>query len=317
MVYDMNTERTGMFDFSGKADIERLDHLIHKNDFNHLILSGSMLFDSPLSLKKPVTLTGQGCIIKTSGNDHAVTLESDGCAVENITFFGTGKNSGSDISGIHVKETLENSIINCTFSSFSGAGIRLSRAVGSHQGNHITGCWFKDSNVGIEVLERAEYTLITGCTFFRNQKALYISGGNTNMSACVISDNAVGIHIDSGDNHAHGVLGGCSLNHNDIPLFVTDVNYGYNITGCLFYCGDIRISSSRHIKLSSCDFSGIDFHITNSDNCIIMNSHMIEKTDEAGAAVNSNRFLCDRSVLKIAGCFDSPLISDTGGCLVL
>lgn len=72
-------------------------------------------------------------------------------------------------------------------------------------------------------------------------------------------------------NSAHGILNGCSINHNKTPLITTNIEYGFNINACLFYCGEINIKNSRFIKFFGCDLSNLKIFTEDSKECYAWN----------------------------------------------
>jgi nitrous oxidase accessory protein NosD len=274
----------------GTADIEQIRNMIDRSADQCLILEGNMMFRETLVIEKPIHIIGNGCTITVEGDVNAMEITSDKCRIEGLSFLGGAEYNNS---AIFLKSALECRISDCYFKGFKNSGIFISYSVGSHQGNLVSGCFFEGNAFGIRIMERAEYVQVSGCSFFHNDNALYIQGGNANISNCIISDNKTGVHIDNGDNHAHGILNGCSMNHNIAPLIATDISFGFILNGCLIYCGKIEIKGSRFIKFYGCDLSYLEIDVQDSSDCYAFNCHMIEKyqnpiEDSNSLAINNN-----------------------------
>lgn len=256
-----------------------LQRIIDSTDVKSVILSGTATIRKTVTLNREVRISGNGIIIKLEKNIPCFQVNAPRCKIDNITFEGTRQanteNKLVEQKAIVLNQVLENIIDACRFNDIEGCGILILRAVDTHQGNLIRSCFFKNCGTGLAVMERAEYNQINGCSFFMNDVAIYIQGGNTNVSSCIISNNGVGIHIDEGENGSHGILCGCSINHNQIPLKVTNIKNAFNITSCLFYYGKIEITRSKGVKFFNCDFSNINFNVRESHKTVASNCYLV------------------------------------------
>jgi hypothetical protein len=260
-----------------------LQEILDDEDTNNVILVGKGIITSTVFIRRKCYIFSLNADLYVDGDIEAIRFETGGIHVKGINFYAIkrDKKEYQRQCAINMGSTLDNSIVDCTFEGFGHCAISHAKAVGRHQGNRIQLCSFKNNRIGFAAFERGEYNQLTQCTFYTNQTAILIQGGNTNISSCIISDNKTGIMITEGDNHGHGVITGCSINHNDKPFVIQNVTYGFLINGCPIYCGNILIENSKYIKFNNCDLSHIRFQARSSNNIYVRGCHLIRFESDA------------------------------------
>src|SRR5690606_24238991 len=67
-----------------------------------------------------------------------------------------------------------------------------------------------------------------------------------------------GLVLAGGTNNGHGSLSSCTINHNlTYSLFSFDVDYGYDLSGCMLIDGDIHIDNSQGINIHGGQIHGL------------------------------------------------------------
>ena len=226
-------------------------------------------------ITEPVILIGEArdaTIIDAQYTQTAMRILTDGVTVENVTV----RNSGGDLSnagifsdadntvitnclfyrtktGIHFKQSAQNSIHSCAFSS-NGEGIFLE----SSDESRIEGCTFEHNAIGVHTEHSAQVHL-QFCSFHTNGLAcLFNHSQNIDLSHCTISDNS--------DNHGgvfftgctDGTLTGCYFQHNGMGINIAR-SHGLTIDQCSFihntHFGLLIQQSSGDIAITHCAIS--------------------------------------------------------------
>lgn len=256
----------------------QLQSVIDDENIMTVILTGKGKIKSTVTFRRKCAVYGMNAELLIEDDLEAFLFETGGIKIKGIDFYAV---SGSNEQPLHkqcaiqMERTLDNSITECLFDGFGYCAVAHSKAVEHHQGNRILQCVFRNNAIGFAAFERGEYNQLTQCTFYHNKTAVLIQGGNNNLSGCIISNNDIGIVIGEGDNHGHGVISGCSINHNGKPFVVQNIKYGFIINGCPIYCGEILLENARYVKFSHCDISHIVLRVKSSDHNFITGCHLI------------------------------------------
>lgn len=127
----------------------------------------------------------------------------------------------------------------------------------------ITGCnayrcqtgWLVDADTG------SEFNSFAACGASGNFIGVEIGAGNTGWVGGTIVDNAGGVTLLPGANHAHGMMLGVNINHNAAwNVRADDIANGFDFVGCHFYgdgsdAGRIELNNSQGIMLTGGDLS--------------------------------------------------------------
>jgi len=208
---------------------------------------------------------GAKSIIKTNRNRPALVIGGDNIQLTTFWLQGSGPDSTLN-NGIQVRGTLDektDNIIDGLFiSGFGSAGIyAVDNPSSVFAANLIVNNTVSSNNeFGFWNAVRAEYTIYSNCVANGNRVGWRNAGGNNSWNGGQLNNNEVGLYLEEGDNNAHSVITGATLNHNTSysvqGSFVTD---GYLINDCMLYFGNVLLESSEGIKFSNSEFSTDNF----------------------------------------------------------
>lgn len=201
---------------------------------------------------------------------------------ESLSFIGTlsaqpsaaGLGKCLYLSDINVNLTCK--ISNCNFSYFSGAAITCEDNGGAAIGSlSIENCFFIRNGIGIHNGDHGEYCLVNNCVLYQNFIGAQAEGGNCRYSSCIFGANTTGASLNGQDiyNHGHGQFIGCSFNHNATALELLNLEFGEDVSECLFYQNTylhIDVNNSHGgIKLTANNFgNNATIRVTNASSVI-------------------------------------------------
>lgn len=229
--------------------------------------SKTYLISDSILLPSNSKLFGMGAksIIKTNRNKPALVIGGDNIQLSTFWLQGSGADSTLN-NGIQVRGTLDektDNIIDGLFiSGFGNAGIyAVDNPSSVYAANLIvTNTVSSNNEFGFWNAVRAEYTVYSNCVANGNRIGWRNAGGNNSWVGGQLNNNEVGLYLEGGDNNAHSVITGATLNHNTSysvqGSFVTD---GYLISSCMLYFGNILLENSDGIKFSNSEFSTPNF----------------------------------------------------------
>ena len=236
-----------------------------------LFTEGDYYFSSTVSIPSGAKITGCGLntVLKFASGATGYMFDVDNdVIIDSIKFDGglASKPSVYDnrgaISFTNKNKTLK--VINCEFYGFGGYAIYIADVGYGHLSSlSLVNSYFRYNYAGIYFDHHAEYALIGECTFIDNAYGAYIGGGNNQFNNCGFNHNSIGVFIDGAisTNNGHGIICGCSFNHNTShALKMADVTLGYNIVNCSFYAAttwEIELDNSvGGISVKDCMFGG-------------------------------------------------------------
>lgn len=143
---------------------------------------------------------------------------------------------------------------------------------GSIHAPQIHGCYIGISAPGFG--DGAEYgnvnvPMITRCTL-----GMQIGSGNINVTGGNIVDNVNGISLVTGGNHAHGIVCGVNINHNQIEVVAEDITLGHTFVSCHIYGGIIHLKDSTGVIFKDCTIDPDEYRFENSNGCGFINCTM-------------------------------------------
>lgn len=124
--------------------------------------------------------------------------------------------------------------------------------------------------VGLEIQAGtgAEYIQVNSPYISRCATATRIAAGNANITGGVIVDNVDGFDLQSGANHAHGIVSGVAINHNSGFDFKADtVTNGQTMVGCHLYGNAIYFKSSQGVIFEACFIDMDTYYFEGSQGC--------------------------------------------------
>ena len=239
------------------------------------IPSGTYNISAPLVIPNGMAISGERgkTIFKLTGGTAIIDFSeaSKDITISGITFDGgtaatpapmeianlRARDGEGTRSGIYATGWAKNIIIEeCEFLNFDKAGITLYRnyTAGANHGDkiRIKDCTFKYNYIGLLADVRSEFNIITGCSFNSNMIGCLVEGGNNTIAQCRCEDNGTGFVLSGtmGENDSHGILTGCTANHNlGYSLACVDVNNGFIVDATAFT--PLNIASTKGIVLSN------------------------------------------------------------------
>lgn len=113
----------------------------------------------------------------------------------------------------------------------------------------------------------AEYSSLTTPMITSCNCGVRITAGNINVTGGNIVDNVLGVLLESGGNHAHGIFSGVQINHNTINIQTESVTLGHTFVGCHLYGGIIWFRNSEGVIFKSCTVDPDEYRFENSNGC--------------------------------------------------
>lgn len=192
-------------------------------------------------------------------------------------------------------------VTNCWFSGFDCSGIILyDTSTPTYRQLLITGCAFRNNNVGIFSRRDSEYNKISNCMITGNNYGMIIRGGNNYITGCGVDSNVIGIQVDQdeGDNTGHGAIANCSLNHSG-PMVNGSRQTGYSliikdtgremVTNCTVGFGKILLQNTNGNILSNMSLlSYATVEITDGGCNMFCNSIVRSFTDRPNQVILTN-----------------------------
>ncbi len=242
--------------------------------------------------------TGPNSQLKTTSNQSVIIIGGLNCSLSNFRI--TGNSTGSaqvgiqngtlgatpgSLTGGFEKFYCTNVIVETT----GGTGFQVASTNSMLYGPLFTGCVAdtcggSGTGHGFDI-DVAEYTQLVNCCA-RNgnhgtgQAGLRLASGNVAWVGGDITNNQAGVFFDlttygSYSNYAHGVISGCSINHNNAYSVIstnTSVTAGHFFIGCLLYFGDLYLIGTTGICFKDCTIDVGDLIFQGSigtrfDNC--------------------------------------------------
>lgn len=272
---------------------------------------------------------GVGSRIHAKINGGYIFNIGNNVELESLSFIGTLTTTPSEVGAgeclllSDINVNLICKITNCNFSYFSGAAIRCEDNGGAPIGSlSIENSVFLRNGTGIHNGDHGEYCLVNNCTFYQNFIGVVANGGNCRYTACIFGNNSTGASLNGQDiyNHGHGQFIGCSFNHNATALELLNLEFGEDITDCIFYQNTylyIDINNSYGgIKLTSNNFgTNATIRITNNSSVIAENnvfSNMPSINRDAGSVHGIGNTVGDGTSVNVL----NQLLIPSGSVLV-
>lgn len=269
------------------------------------------LISSSLTLNAGQVLKGSGATLKTVSNINMIVMTSD-CVIENLTFL--GNSTGATQRGVFIDGGVSfNAVsrtrtINCTFKNLGGVGYYVTRVVNNHEGNQLSSSTFRNCGTGIDIAERGEYQVVSGCNVDTCTIGISIVGGNSVISGSVFSDCDTNVYLGAGGNDAHGAITGCAINHGvNYSIHADNPNAAFLFSGCNIYAGNLLLNKTNQFKFNSCTFgSVVNFYFQGSVDDVFSNCSFVTSLPNF-----NHNYLAESSKTHFVNCDGSDLSTGT------
>lgn len=234
---------------------------------NNVFAPNRYLVSSTINVNSNKTLFGIGDSSRliTTSNIDIVEFKGVRSHVRDITFIGSGKDSGltaqngirMDGDGNNNTPREGNKISFCNFIDLGGSGYytTLTRGLNFTGGCSLTTCFATSCNRGFFSDVRGEYSTFSNCYAINCNDGLKIIGGNVSWIGGQLQFNGNNFVLAQGDNDAHCTITGCKMNHAvNYSLYATGIDNGYRIINCDLYAAAIYIDDCAALRFDDCDF---------------------------------------------------------------
>jgi hypothetical protein len=96
----------------------------------------------------------------------------------------------------------------------------------------------------------AEYQVVNGLTIRQCYTGAKILSGNINLGLCTITRNHFGVYLSGTNNNSHGNCSTSLINHNDYPIYATNVTYGFNFIGDQIWQGNVVLHTCTAVQIA-------------------------------------------------------------------
>lgn len=228
----------------------------------------SIKISTTVYTEKQLTIIGNYCNIICDSNVAAFYLNvQDECVFKDFTFTGSGKNvtAKSDQIGLMFNGGVRHQISNLRFNLMSGVGLLGVNNYGEsstlqQQGSNINNITLWFNTIGIALMSRSEYNVMTNITAYENATAIQDYSGNNVLDGFSMEANsAYGYRMAAGNNVGHGSIANGSFNHHTTAY---GIHCNANGTGVLinnvnFYQTNNRFENgTKAVVFSNCAFDG-------------------------------------------------------------
>lgn len=233
---------------------------------------GSNTFLSGLSGRPKLTFknTANGYLLDCGTNSmlSIVNIELDGGS--NQTFITITTTNGR--SGIRAFPYGSVSIRDCEIHGFGGVGVDLTQPVGSSAVGFVdasahtilSSSRIYYCGVGLRLDDsKAEYQIVSTIETRKCYKGIEVLSGNFNLSGSASLENNFGIYLSGTNNNGHGNANGCIFNHNNYPIYATNITYGFNFVGCQIWQGNVVLHTCKAVNISDGTLDVDNLCITN------------------------------------------------------
>lgn len=256
-----------------------------------------------LVINKKMTFAGNYGRLRTTSNATVLDIQANEVNITFLDIEGDGPSTGkTNQIGIKASEKFLFTILGVRCQNLGGKGIYfdyttiavVGEPTATRWGGKIFACTIKSNNIGIESGIRGEYVTIASTIVQYNATGLKIAGGNVTVTSTDVNDNGVGVHLVAGENHAHGIVSGCNINHNvTYAVICESIIAGHSFVGCHIIDGLIYLKNCQGVRFMSCGQLAVKWRFEGGDHNVIQHS-VIRKLTSAqsvgghGYAVENN-----------------------------
>ncbi len=234
------------------------------------------------------SLGGRARLVFKSGATQMLSgATSTGVKLEGLEFDGqtngsyVGVSAAASRSGISIYSYGGCEVVNCYIHGFDNVGLKVSApyvsssttVVATNNNTKVIGTSIADCFVGLEYNDStAEYQLATGDTVRRCRYGIKVGSGNVNIGNSTVLLNHWGFYIYGSNNNAHGIASGCAINHNDYPIYATNLTYGFNFVGNQIWAGEVVLHTCTAVEIADGTLDLDSLSITNGSEHRILNN---------------------------------------------
>ncbi|MBC9913193.1 glycosyl hydrolase family 28-related protein [Chitinophaga varians] len=239
-------------------------------------ISGSILLNSA------TLIYGNNAVIRITSNGPAFVVNASGCQFTGMNFKGTGRGTMTNYAtlypnqhGISVSQNLYNLVVDrVSADSLGGAAVYAKKNTTGYivpgLGGRITNSRFTNSMYGVYLDSLTEYFSTANCHISHNQYGFLNRGGNNSMIGGTLDSNRTAVFLDSTLNDGHSVFSGVTINHNiDYSIRARKIIGSFLFTGCQIFFGDIKLDTSRYIRLIGSTVKIDSIHLKKSDSLLV------------------------------------------------
>lgn len=218
--------------------------------------------------------TLDGAIINITGSIKVFTATSvnDWSLLGSFTVVGDNDAAGSLIgtgAALNVTSCNRWQAYNIQAKNIKGWGILIDGVNATPLGDQgrTYGCMADACYIGSESTPTAEYCQHYGFDVTHCDTGVIATAGNTTYIGGNVVQNTVGILLNAGTNHGHGIFSGVNINHNTTAINAASVVNGHSFENCHIYEGLIIFNHSTGIVIRGgiVDFAEVRFQ--ESDGC--------------------------------------------------
>lgn len=269
-------------------------------------------YTGSLAAKQSLRGVGGQSIITDLGNQPIVAVGGDGCMVSDLRLVGT---FGAGAANIGINGgTFSSTIVDNVFIDTVG---RDGVYFGTPQSQANYGPTISNVRVFAPVngagirLDGMQYASVVNCKGYGGTYGVYIDAGNAVVSTCNFDNNTYGAYINSvNGNDGHGVLLGCTLNHNTIEAFHCEkLLNGFDVRDSELYYGDIRVIGGigagypTLVRFKDCDIDvanwQLDGALVEVDGCKVATANA--NTVNLNVNAHASTLIVRPNILKIDG----------------
>lgn len=289
---------------------------------NKCILGPGIFYsNASIELTGGMTLMGSGTrttqLIYT-GAENAITGNYDTQvsdiwirgATEDIEISSTeGEKNGIYISGESSTAIGGMVIENCTFTNFTGSGIKATSTGYPTRGFIINNCMFRNCYCGINLNKKTEYWKISNVISRLNYYGIIDNGGNNLITNSGFDSNEIGLLIDDEDgthgNNTHGSFSNCTMNHSGTAAIKTLgtgshlLETGMVFSNCQFFYGGLNLDHVYGFGFNNCNF-GSETPITiNASQSVIFSNCLFRLASDSPITITNSA----NKIIRFFNCY--------------
>lgn len=228
----------------------------------------SIAITTAVYTEKRFAIEGNSSTIVLSTNITGLYFNvKDQCAVRNLNFTGSGRSVAlkTEQVGLRFNASVRHILENLRFSDMSGVGLLMVNNFGesanlSQTGSLIDNVFLFNNAIGIALMARSEYNVMTNIAAYENAIAIQDNSGNNTLNGFSFEGNVTaGYKMFVGNNVGHNVIANGVMNHHTTaPGIWSNANgTGINIDNVQFFQTFSKFEAgTKAIVYSGCFFDG-------------------------------------------------------------
>ena len=257
---------------------------------SHLIGSGNTATQ--------IIYTGTGNAVTASYDAEISDIWIRGASEDVDISSSEGSKNGVYISGESNSATCGVLINNCTFSNFSGNGVKALNTGYPTRGFTINNCVFRNCYCGINLAKKTEYWKISNVISRVNYYGIIDNGGNNMITNSGFDSNEIGLLIDDSDgthgNNTHGSFSNCTFNHNNtngIKTLGTGtylLESGMVFSNCQYFYSSINLDHVYGFGFNNCNFGSESAITINASQSVIFSNCLFRLATDSPITITNS-----------------------------